>query len=120
MRRLSNLGLATALAGIGRRFLAEPGSRNRRNMFRGNIYSPNGDREVRRRLRKEIRALAKRAIEVLSVETTHYTQVQYVTVWEQLTQDSENYHKFQTASPEQLIQIRDNLLADLKGAPDFA
>lgn len=113
MRKLSSAALIATLAGVGRRLLAEPGSRRRRNMFRGNTYSPNGDKEVRRRLRQEIRALAKRAIEVLPSGA-------YVSVWDQLNANEEYTQKFKRASQEQLLNIRHNLLADLEGASNVS
>jgi hypothetical protein len=53
------------MAGYGKRFLAEPGSRRRRQIFAGSRYYPHqGDGEIRRRLRQEIQALAKSTVEV--------------------------------------------------------
>lgn len=66
--------------------------------------------EQARRLRQEIRALAKRAIEI---ETEgHWTPP--VTVWDQLVSSSKEYQKFRQAPVAQLLAIRSNLLIDLK------
>ena len=101
--------LISSLAGIGRRFLGSPERKFAKYRANSQYYSPNGDREVRRRLRQEIRALAKRAIEVLPSGA-------YMSVWEQLNVNEEYTQKFKSASSDQLLIIRNNLLADLNGA----
>ena len=115
---MQNNKLISNLASIGRRFIGTPERKRAKYLATSAYYAPNGDREVRRRLRQEIRALAKRAIEVLIISPSggnpysHYTSV-----WDQLTQDPENYEKLLSASRERLLEIRNNLLADLEGAP---
>lgn len=114
---MQNNKLISNLASIGRRFLGTPESRRTKYVVTARSYSPNGDREVRRRLRQEIRGLAKRAIEEIIVETPTRKFVTYATVWDQLTKDPAHYEKFLGASRERLLEIRNNLLADLEGAP---
>lgn len=105
--------LTSALASVGRRFLGTPERRRAKYLATSQYYATNGDREIRRRLRQEIRALAKRAIEVLPSGA-------YVSVWDQLNVNEEYTRKFQTATREKLLHIRDNLAADLKGASDVS
>ena len=106
MRALSSTSLAALMAGYGKRFLAEPGSRRRRQIIKGSRYYPHqGDGEIRRRLRQEIRQLAKNTVEVFPNGLS-------MTLWDQLNFDEDSARKFRNADRLQLVAIRNNILED--------
>lgn len=78
--------------------------------YRSYLYTPRphqGQGEIARRLRQEIRALAKRAIEYDTLGRP------IGSVWEQLTGEPSALSSFNGASPGQLLAIRSKLQEDL-------
>ena len=109
----SSLAIVAALNSIGRRFIGGYRTRTGRNTRNNPPEHKQGNREVSRRLRQEIRALAKRAIEYINIGEGPYQRSEAVTVWDQLCSDPSEYAKFRKAPPGHLIEIRNNLQVDL-------
>lgn len=92
------------LALIGRRFIG--GYRARPKGFNKTTWqSRTGYREIARRLRQDIRKIAK---SIVVVETFYTTE----TLWDQLRSDPEAYNKFRTASIPALREIRETMLRE--------
>lgn len=102
--------LSAALASIGRRFIGNETTKRNKYLYSSAYYKPNGDREVRRRLRQEIKALAKRSIELLpQPDGTVIPE----TLWEQMNYDGKYSQKFKRATRKQLLEIRNQIKEDL-------
>lgn len=107
----SPIALMAAIQTKGMRFIG--GFRTRGPEHSKPPKRKQGDREVSRRLRQEVRALAKRAIEYINIGEGPYQSSEAVTVWDQLCSDPGEYAKFRKATPAQLLEIRNNLRVDL-------